>query len=578
MIIQPLVNLVDLCARKGIRHVVISPGSRSAALTLAFARHPNLETKVIPDERAAGFIALGLAQATGRPVALVCTSGTAAYNFAPAVAEAFFQEIPLVVLTADRPPEWIQQRDGQMIFQNGIFGRHVKESVTLPADFTHSDTVWFVERLLNQNLDLCVSAPKGPIHVNVPIREPFYPEPDETLQFNHPVRIIERVESHRSLSASVWAELVGEWEDAERVLIAVGQGYPVPGLIDALRTLSDEFGVVILGDVIANLPGTEPFLGQQDAVMMQGGASLESLRPDLLITCGQSFVSKNLKLFLRRYPPRAHWHVAISDVLVDPFQTLTKQVPVEADYFFKTLVDELEGPYIRSALDEEEHPAAYRTAWFEQERRSKRTLQQLLTKQLEFNEFSAVAQVLERVPDRGQLHLANSMAVRYANFVGRQPHQQIRVFANRGTSGIDGCLSTAVGAAMATDEPVVALIGDIAFFYDRNALWHPHVPPNLRIVLLNNHGGNIFRMIDGPARQPELVQYFETPHELNARRTAEEFGLRYQRTTDATSLQAALDTFFEPTGDPALLEIETDRAINAQVFTAFKAVMRTGSR
>lgn len=573
MLIQALSNLVELCARKGIRYVVISPGSRSAALTLAFARHPDFETVVVPDERSAGFIALGLVQAMGQPVAVVCTSGTAAYNLAPAVAEAFFQEVPLVVLTADRPPEWIHQQDGQTIFQNGIYGRHVKETGTLPADFTHPDAIWYTERFLNQAIDSARTAPAGPVHLNVPIREPFYPEPGEVMRFDVPVRVIERMESRRVLPPAVWQTLIPEWEASERVLIAAGQGHPSPGLVGTLRQLSEEFGAVVLGDLIANLPGTEPFGSQQDSVLMQAEVP-ESLRPDLLITFGQSFLSKNLKLFLRQHPPRAHWHIAVADHLVDTFQTLTRQVPQEPDEFFKTLLEELEGPYLHRAMDEEEPPTEYRTCWQEQERRAKWILHQTIPKSLAFNEFSCLLEVMERLPERGQLHLANSMAVRYANFIGLQPRQHLRVFANRGTSGIDGCLSTAVGAALTTDEPAFAVIGDVAFFYDRNALWHPHVPRNLRIVLLNNHGGVIFRMIDGPARQPELEQYFETPHALTARRTAEDAGLAYFHADSPESFAWAIDAFFAHADGPALLEIETDRATNADVFRTFKERIR----
>jgi 2-succinyl-5-enolpyruvyl-6-hydroxy-3-cyclohexene-1-carboxylate synthase len=573
MILQPLLNLVDLCARRGVRRVVISPGSRSAALTLAFARHPLIETRVIPDERVAGHLALGWAQATGQPVAVVCTSGTAASNLVPAVAEAFFQEVPLLILTADRPPEWAQQQDGQMIFQEGLFGRHVRQSASLPSDYTHPDSRWFIERIVNQFVNGLQTAPYGPVHLNVPIREPFYPEADERFRFDQSPRLLERVPTESRLTTAAWRTLMAEWEEADRVLIAVGQGYWSAELLGVLRVLSDEYGVVVVGDITANLPPDPAFIRHPDAILTASGELTDALTPDLLLTCGQSFVSKNLKLFLRKHRPAVHWHVAETEVLVDTFQTLTRSVPLPAEVFFGELLREIEGPYLRSPDEEEPRPAGYRAEWQRRAARVQRSLHQVLDAAAPFNELRAVREVLGVLPAVGQLHLANSMAVRYANLIGLTAPVTPRVFANRGTSGIDGCLSTAVGAAWATDEPVTALIGDIAFFYDRNALWHPHIPANLRIVLLNNHGGVIFRLIDGPAQQPELEPFFETPHGLTARRTAEDAGLRYLHANGDEGLQQALTTFYTLPG-PALLEIETERTENAAVYQTLKDRLR----
>ncbi|GAB3818211.1 hypothetical protein GCM10028895_15180 [Pontibacter rugosus] len=173
MIIQPVVNIAEICALKGVQNVVLSPGSRCAPLTIAFARHPKLNVRTVSDERAAAFIALGMALTTGKPTVLVCTSGTAALNYAPAVAEAYFQQVPLLILTADRPPEWIDQLDGQTIRQQKVYGQHIKQSYTFPVDFSHPDATWHSERLVSEALNETVSFPAGPVHINVPLREPF---------------------------------------------------------------------------------------------------------------------------------------------------------------------------------------------------------------------------------------------------------------------------------------------------------------------------------------------------------------------------------------------------------------------
>ncbi|MBC8082789.1 MAG: 2-succinyl-5-enolpyruvyl-6-hydroxy-3-cyclohexene-1-carboxylic-acid synthase, partial [Hymenobacter sp.] len=186
---QAIHNIAEICARHGITDVVLSPGSRSAPLTLAFARHPALTVRVVPDERAAAFIALGMAQAQRRVVVLVCTSGTAGLNYAPAVAEAYFQQIPLVIFTADRPPEWIDQLDGQTVRQHNLYGAHAKGAFEFPVDTSHADAKWHSARLINEAINLAQAAPAGPVQVNVPLREPFYPKAGEEIRYEQDVKI-----------------------------------------------------------------------------------------------------------------------------------------------------------------------------------------------------------------------------------------------------------------------------------------------------------------------------------------------------------------------------------------------------
>lgn len=569
-LIQPILDLVDLIYKKGIRDVVISPGSRSAPLTLAVARHTGLTARVVPDERSAGFTALGMSQLSGLPVAIICTSGTAVYNLSPAVAEAFFQEVPLLLLTADRPSEWLYQQDGQTIAQEGIFGKHVKRSYQLPADYAHADARWFIDRTANEAINLCAAMPPGPVHINVPLREPFYPKSDEQFVFQAG-RVVETLPFLPQLSAETWHALLDEWDGTERKLIAVGQMPYSPELIRVLTQISQEMQVPVVGEIISNLGRNELFISTSDTLLAKKDtALLEQLRPELLITLGNSFLTRNMKTYLRTYPPTRHWHIrASTDRLIDPFRSITTQIPMEPISFLTKLLADLDYQRFRQGDDDSDEESTYLTNWQTADRAARRLVETHL-RQAPFTDWSATQVVLEVLPEGSHLQLGNSMPVRYANMVGVEARQQIHVWANRGTSGIDGCLSTAVGAALRTDAIVTLLIGDVAFFYDRNALWQPDLPKNLRVVLLNNAGGHIFRIIDGSSSQPELETYFETPHDLTAERTAADHHCEYVAVTDKKGLAETLGTFFAPSDRPRILEIKTNKYVNAADFEAYK--------
>ncbi|GAA4384616.1 2-succinyl-5-enolpyruvyl-6-hydroxy-3-cyclohexene-1-carboxylic-acid synthase [Hymenobacter koreensis] len=611
-LLQPVHNIAEICARHGITDVVLSPGSRSAPLTIAFARHPGLRVRVVPDERAAAFIALGIAQAQRRAVALVCTSGTAGLNYAPAVAEAYFQHVPLVLFTADRPPEWIDQLDGQTIRQTDLYGGHAKGAFEFPADLSHPDARWHAARLVSEAINLAEQFPAGPVQVNVPLREPFYPSAGEEIRYDD-VRIFRETGSSPQLLPAELNALRQQLRETRRALVVAGQHPADESLLLALRQLASAYQIPVVGDLIANvhLPvgpdydiRTAP-LGRQDVFMAVPEVGLkEAMRPELLITFGQSLISKALKNYLREYGPKQHWHVQPAGPVADTFKSLTRVIRMEPAAFFEamqgTTIPEAAEPVTNakaskqapktqlrltwqgpgSARDEAAAPKdAFTTPWQRAEGWATEFLADFLkTPEQPFNEFTATHRALRQVPNRAALHLANSMAVRYANILGVQPGRAIEVFANRGTSGIDGCNSTAVGAALAQPErPVVLLTGDVAFFYDRNGFWHNYPTPNLRVILLNNHAGGIFRLIEGPRQQPELEEFFETRQQLTAENTARDFNLRYFRARTFAELDTVLPAFFAPAnrGNAALLEITTDSATNAAFFEQYRAAVRT---
>jgi 2-succinyl-5-enolpyruvyl-6-hydroxy-3-cyclohexene-1-carboxylate synthase len=566
MNMQAVYNIAEICARHGITDVVLSPGSRSAPLTLAFARHPALTVRVVPDERAAAFIGLGIAQAQRRAVALVCTSGTAGLNYAPAVAEAFFQQIPLVILTADRPPEWIDQLDGQTIRQHNLYGAHAKGAFEFPVDISHPDAKWYSARIVNEAINLAQAAPAGPVQVNVPLREPFYPKEGEAIGYEQDVPVIHEHASNPTLSPAEILELHQQLRAAGRVVVVAGQQSENPALLAALYEFTKARQVPVVGDIIANV-GEVSAVQRQDIFL--AGLSRDdkdALKPDLLITFGQSLISKSLKLFLREAAPVQHWHLQATGAVADTFRSLTRVVRVAPAVFFQQLAeDTAPGPMPEAT-----------TAWQQADTAATGFLNHFFTDETQpFNEFSSFRHTLAALPEATALHLANSMAVRYANILGLPQGKQIEVFANRGTSGIDGCTSTAVGAALAQpDRPVVLLTGDVAFFYDRNAFWHNYPTPNLRVVLFNNHGGGIFRIIDGPRQQPELDEFFETRQALTAENTARDFNLRYFPVSSFEELDAALPVFFASETGAAILEIFTDSKTNAAFFEEYRAAVK----
>ncbi|GAB4053075.1 2-succinyl-5-enolpyruvyl-6-hydroxy-3-cyclohexene-1-carboxylic-acid synthase [Spirosoma litoris] len=574
-VLQPIVNIAELLYQKGITDVVVSPGSRSAPLTLAVVRHPHLRVRVMADERSAGFVALGLAQQTRNPVAIICTSGSAVYNLSPAVAEAYFQQVPLLLLTADRPHEWLHQQDGQTIDQVNLFGNQVKRSYDLPADYAHPDARWFIERSVNEAVSLTRLAPVGPVHLNVPLREPFYPTANEPFQAE-PVRLITTLSASPTLAPETWHALLTEWERSDRILIAVGQLPRNPALLAVLTKISDELGVPIVGEIVSNLPVNDRFITHTDTFLSGiPDEQAEAFRPDLLITIGNSLLTRNLKTFFRQYPAHRHWHIQPTvDRITDAFQSLTTLIPAEPLAFLDKLFADIDyQQFLQGDDDDDSHE--FLNHWQQADRKAARLVAQTLSKPNQsLTDWSAVQLVLEQIPSQSILHLANSMPVRYANLCGLTEQQAVSVSANRGVSGIDGCLSTAVGAALATDQIVTLLIGDVAFFYDRNALWSAPVPPNLRIVLLNNDGGHIFRLIDGPSRQPELETYFETPHGYTARNTAADAKIQYQIAAKAETLSSLLPDFFRPGSQAKLLEIKTDKRINQEQFLAYKSQLK----
>lgn len=563
MMNQTVFDTSEVLALKGIRHVVLSPGSRNAPLTISFARNPKIKTYNIVDERSAGFIALGMAQKLKKPVVICCTSGTSLLNYAPAVAEAYYQEIPLIIMSADRPPEWIGQRDGQTIDQLGALNNFVKGTFQLPSSPEHKDERWEYVRKLNDAVNLARFPKVGPVHVNIPFKEPFYPLLEQSLEFSSNLKIIAPIAT--KTSRELQPETIAKWHQASRKLIVIGQHDLDQELDELLEAVGDQS--VVVSDVISNTTYSSAIRHHDLFLAGIDQRLADSLRPELVLTIGKSVISKNLKLFLRNNPPTELWHVCSHGDQMDTYQALTGVINADSRGFLRQVID-------RPAKSDFDQQVAsnFIQNWKLADDTTNRKLNKALSV-LDWAEFTAFDQVLKAIPEGSDIHLANSMPVRFANFI-QQLKPDCEVFCNRGTSGIDGTNGTAVGHALSTDRPTYLLTGDLSFFYDRNAFFHAYPMDNLKIIVFNNYGGGIFRLINGPGSLPELEQHFETRHSHTAKFTALEYGFDYHGVKDTEGLVKALHAIIKDNKSPKLIEVFTDPATNLDVFKAVKVAVK----
>ena len=338
---QGVSDLPELCFRHGMRKVVISPGSRNAPLIFSFTSHGKMECLSITDERSAAYFALGLALQTGQPVGLICTSGTAALNFAPAVAEAYYQSIPLIILTADRPGEWIDQADGQTIRQREIYRNYIKQSFELPTETALDPDLWHFNRSVNEAMNTALFEPKGPVHLNVPLREPLYnPLPEPTAE----LRIIQTICSVPVISDDLLSKLQIHWNTSLKTLLIFGADTPNKARENLLPLLTANPAVVVVAENISNLYGDLVIAAPERFLASLTEAEKSEFQPELLVTVGHSVVSGQLKKYLRQFPPAEHWHIQSSPSFVDTFQGLSQTIVASPEPLLQALLqNEIKG-------------------------------------------------------------------------------------------------------------------------------------------------------------------------------------------------------------------------------------------
>jgi 2-succinyl-5-enolpyruvyl-6-hydroxy-3-cyclohexene-1-carboxylate synthase len=561
-------SIVALCEAKGIHHVVISPGSRNAPLTMGFAHHPNINTYSVVDERCAAFVAVGMAQQLQKPVAVVCTSGSALLNYYPAVAEAFYSDFPLVVISADRPVERIDIGDGQTIRQKNVFENHILYSANLYSELVleneakdkklqqkQFESRKHNEREINLALNKAIEE-KGPVHINVPFYEPLY-ETVEDVEVN-PIQIlpeiIERTYSQNQLQA--YADL---WNKAARKMIIIGVS--PPNLVEQqfLERLANDPSVIVFTETTSNVQ-QEKFFTRIDTIIgpiekdENREQLFDNLQPEILLTFGGMIVSKKIKAFLRNYQPKHHWHVDPKKAY-NTFFCLNKHFETSVNSFFNqffSLTENSEGNY----------------AEYWQEVRSRRKVKhEDYMSRIPYSDLKAMQLICPVVPENSIVQLANSSTIRYAQLFRWK--ESLKIYCNRGTSGIDGSISTAVGAAIVSKEPVLMITGDLSFFYDSNALWNNYIPKNFRIIILNNGGGGIFRILPGEKNTETFEKYFETVHHLNAKPICDLYGFEYSQAQTSEEIKECLNAFFDTSDQPKVLEIFTPRKVNDEVLLEY---------
>ncbi|APA00752.1 2-succinyl-5-enolpyruvyl-6-hydroxy-3-cyclohexene-1-carboxylic-acid synthase [Flavobacterium commune] len=538
-------SILQICQAKGITDIVISPGSRNAPLTIGFANNPNFKCYSIADERCAAFFALGIAQQIKRPVAVVCTSGSALLNYYPAIAEAFYSQIPLIVISADRPQSKIDIGDGQTIRQENVFANHSLYNANLTEEASKEN-----DHKINEAIDAAFHK-KGPVHINAPFEEPLYETVTELSvdAMVHHFAALNPITPLEDLTA--FADI---WNKSTKKLVLLGVNNPNAISNATIEALAKDESVVVMTETTSNLYHPD-FISNIDTIITPfDNGDFEDFCPEILVTFGGMIVSKRIKAFLRKHKPKQHWHID-SLRAYDTFGILTKHFEVSPNTFFEGFLP---------------LTVTVKSDYFEKTNRIKeirKEKQQVYLAKTPFSDFAVFDTVIKSLPKNSQLQISNSAAIRYAQLINID--SSIEVYCNRGTSGIDGSTSTAIGAALASKKQTVFITGDVSFLYDSNALWNNYIPNNFKIIIINNGGGGIFRILPGHEESAVFNTFFETSHSLTAEHLAKMYGLDYFTATDVPSLEGSLKQFYAQNSKAVILEIFTPTVENDAVLKQF---------
>ena len=568
-------TIILTCLKLRITDVIISPGSRNAPLAIGFASNKEFNCYSIVDERSAGFFALGIAQQTKNPVILLCTSGSALLNYSPSVAEAFFSEIPLIIFSADRPKYKVNIGDGQTINQLNVFGKNILSSDELTQDVTHQtqtilssnkqkllppnlDSKALVklqlkiqnsnEELLNNRINASILLQK-PVHINIPFEEPLYgfiKTPTVSLQN----KVKKKTKELTKFNLNEYNNIVYK---NSKILILVGISKPGCLSEEVITKIKNNSNIVVLTESTSNLHDNS-FFGNIDQLiapieLLKTRVDLfENLKPELLITTGGMIISKKIKDFLRKYPPNLHLHVGENEAK-DTYFKGVKHLDVSPNLFFNNV------------LPKKPISSEFYNSWKSiSEKRV--SAHNKFIKTANFSDFIVFSIVSSRIPAQYQIQAANSSPIRYLQLFNLSNSND--TYCNRGTSGIDGSTSTSVGSAVASDSPVLLITGDLSFFYDVNGLWNNYIKSDFRIILINNSGGGIFRILPGHKNNEIFSKFIETKHNLKAKKIAQLYGFNYQNKKTKWGVKLALKTFFKKSKKPKILEITTPSDLSSE--------------
>ena len=531
--------ITDALASHGVTDAVCSPGSRNAPLLLAADEEKRWRKHVVVDERSAAFIALGMAATSGRPVALICTSGTALLNYAPAVAEAYYRAVPLIVVSADRPREWIDQDDSQTLRQFEALSNFVKKSYDVP-DAKGKQADWYASRIANDAMITALTGRRGPVHINVQLDAPLTSK-GAAPSLRDAIRVITSEDKLPQQAIEALAEEAKE----KKILVIAGFLPPDAALSLALRKFATLPNVFIMSETIANLKAVDGCDSIDPLLSSLPEETLEEMKPDIVITIGGALVSRFVKAWLRKSPHAAHWMVGHSHTTVDCFQSLTTRIETSPAPFFRQL---------GGALRKQRSPEGYSNEWRRLNSTSKGIHSDYL-KKCPWSDLKVFSIISDRIPAGYNVHYSNGTPIRYSQlFPAAQANS---CWCNRGVSGIDGSTSTAIGSAIISTPPTLLISGDMSFSYD-----------TFKAIVINNSGGEIFRFIPTTRDLPERERYFSAPPALEISKIASAYGFTCNLANDPEELRSGLEWLFNHKGK-ALLEVVTPPEINSRILTEY---------
>lgn len=567
-------------AAAGVEHVVVSPGSRSTPLAISARHVPGLRTWIDLDERAAAFFALGLAKASGRPAVLICTSGTAAANYLPAVVEAHYARVPMILATADRPPERRDWGVGQTIEQVGLYGRYARWAVDLPVPEAGVGALRHAEQTAARAFATARGRPAGAVHLNWPLREPLPPPAGRLDAILEASREGMNVAHTRTAHAIARSEDVS-WlaraaRDTERGVLCVGPMDEDPVLADAIAGFAAASGWPALCDPASNLraggdPKRAPLLDAGDALTRAPGFA-GAHAPDVVVRIGDLSVSKAQRLWIEAAAPREVVWLDEGGQWGDPSLVATRVLRGGAASLLTGASAALTGPDADGSLRGRTWCSDFEAA----NARARAAIDAHARRERDFDGLAVAAAVARRAPAGSQLFAANSMSIRWLDLAFARREAPLRVFSSRGAAGIDGLNSTALGVAAAEDRPTILLSGDLAFLHDLSGLLlarRERIP--LTVVVVDDDGGGIFSMLP-VASQGDAVAFdelFQTPHGIELAKVSALFGFDHHRATGVEALEAALDHAFAHDG-VSIVHVPVEAATNMARYRAAVAAAR----
>ncbi len=533
-------QLVGLLKEYGIKHIVLSPGNRNVPIVHTVESDPFFKTYCITDERSAAFFALGMIEKLRTPVAVCCTSGTALANYASAVSEAYYQQLPLLVISADRNPAYLNQREDQMIPQIDVLKSVCKKSVSLPIE-DDDKALEYSNRLLNEAFLELSHHGTAPVHINIPFEtgiDAFEDVPEEKAK---------RIKRYDVTNKNLWQEKVKSLSTSSKILVIYGQSAPLSEAdADIVEGFARKFNCVLAIDHLSNYHGYGGVNTFYSSKIMTADA-FSKIAPDIVISVNGNYTSY-IRSFLKSSAGKySHWLVCDDGNVADPFRSLTDIFECSAIDFFR----------ICNELGDDADSHSYLEAWQKQ-------IQYIDDEELPYSDIYAVGQLMKQIPERSLLHLGNSTSVRLAQHFSLK--ESVEVYCNRGTNGIDGSLSAFVGQAMLHEGLAFLLIGDLSFFYDMNGIWNRYVGKNVRIILNNNSGATLFHYVIGAQKIPTLNNVTCAEHFATAKGWVESQGMKYLSAHTKEELDAAMADFVSDKSDkPIMLEVFTSKEEDAEI-------------